>query len=117
MSGLPPPEGIDLTTLDRIAEVLRLRNHADPDDGRTEVIFDLTLIRNMLAHDAEMTCLVAEGGTELAFTDRLLTLLSRLSDLEMTSLGTAGARRIRARATAGRVASILARHEDGNRES
>ena len=34
MSELNPQEMVDIITLDRIAEVLQLRNTADPDDAR-----------------------------------------------------------------------------------
>ena len=54
MSELNPQEMVDIITLDRIAEVLQLRNTADPDDARAEVIDDLHRVRNMLVHSSNM---------------------------------------------------------------
>ena len=102
-----PQEIIDIITLDRITEVLQLRNAADPDDARSDVIGDLHRIRNML-ENVEVTYL--QGEAARAVVTRTLRLLAELGDLEKTSLGTANARRIRSHATAGRVADILARH-------
>ena len=114
MSELNPQEMVDIITLDRIAEVLQLRNTADPDDARAEVIGDLHQVRNMLVHGPNMP--QVNGPTARDVIDRALRLLTDLAELEMTSLGTANVRRIRSRATAGRVADILTRHaEEGDR--
>jgi repressor LexA len=110
MSELNPQEMVDIITLDRIAEVLQLRNTADPDDARAEVIDDLHRVRNMLVHSPNMP--QVGGPTARDVIDRALRLLTDLGELEMTSLGTAKVRRIRSRATAGRVADILTRHAE-----
>lgn len=104
-----PREIIDIATLERIEEVLRLRDAADPDPLRTTMIHDLRTIRNMLAHNMARPDESAEEAA--ALEARLTALLRDLSTLEMTSLGTAEARRVRSAATASRVANILARHE------
>jgi RNA polymerase sigma-70 factor (sigma-E family) len=101
-----PREAIDSVTLDRITEVLQLRNDADPDDARSDVLSALYQIRNMLMHGAPVLCV--EGEAEQAVISRVMSLMT---ELEKTSLGTANAQRVRSRATAARVADILARHE------
>ena len=111
MNDLNLRESIDIITLDRITEVLQLRNTADPDDARTEVIGDLHRIRNMLVHNADVTHL--DGEAARAVMTQMLRLLADLLDLEKTSLGTPNARRIRSHATAERVADIMGRHQDG----
>ena len=104
MNELDPRGILDIATLERIGEELRLRDAADPDPRRTEVIDDLRAIRNMLAH--------GQGTVKDAAQEaRLAGLLQELGGLELTSLGTTGARLIRAGATAGRVAGILDRHD------
>jgi repressor LexA len=110
VSELNPQEMVDIITLDRIAEVLQLRNTADPDDARAGVIDDLHRVRNMLVHSPNMP--QVGGPTAQDVIDRALRLLTDLGELEMTSLGTANVRRIRSRATAGRVADILTRHAE-----
>ena len=115
MSESNPQEMVDIITLDRIAEVLQLRNTADPDEARAEVIGDLHRVRNMLVHGPNM--LQVNGPTARDVIDRALRLLTDLGELEMTSLGTANARRIRSRATAGRVADILDPPRGGRRPS
>lgn len=112
MNDLNPREIVDIITLDRITEVLQLRNTADPDDARTEVIGDLHRIRNMLVHNADVTYLNGEAAR--AVVTQTLRLLAELGDLEKTSLGTPNAQRIRSHATAERVADILGRHQEGN---
>jgi hypothetical protein len=101
---------VDIIILDRIAEVLQLRNTADPDDARAGVIGDLYRVRNMLVHGPGMP--QVKGPTARDVIDRAVRLLTELAELEMTSLGTANVRRVRSRATAGRVADILTRHAE-----
>jgi hypothetical protein len=116
VNDLNPQEIIDIITLDRITEVLQLRNTADPDDARTEVIGDLHRIRNMLVHSPDMTHqrdAILNGEAARAVITQMLHLLAEILDLEKTSLGTPSARRIRSHATAERVADIMGRHQDG----
>jgi RNA polymerase sigma factor (sigma-70 family) len=101
MSRPPAREIIDITTLDRIVEVLQLRNTANPDEARAAALADLYRIRNMIVH-----------GDGMATDDYAPAMLTALVTLEMTSLGTANARRVRARATAAQVARILDRSEE-----
>jgi len=104
-----PQEIIDIPALDRITEVLQIRDADSPDDARAAVISDLWQVRNMLVHGGDVKrVLVTEGSTDA----RVARLLSELAQLEMTSLGTTSARDVRARATADRVAEILLRHEN-----
>jgi hypothetical protein len=108
-----PREILDIATLKRIEEVLRLRDVADADPRRTAVIRDLRIIRNMLVHDLARP----DKGTEedAALEARLTRLLRDLSALEMTSLGTPEARQVRSRATASRVADVLTRQEQNRK--
>jgi hypothetical protein len=64
----------------------------------------------MLVHGPNMP--QVNGPTARDVIDRARRLLSDLAELEMTSLGTANVRRIRPRATAGRVADILTHHAE-----
>jgi hypothetical protein len=99
--------GPEKITVDRITEALRLREAADPDEARAEVLEDLRSIRNKLAHSTD----APESGEESAH-GRAAQLSADLAALEQTSLGTANARRVRARATASRVADVLTRHAE-----
>jgi rubrerythrin len=147
---------IDTNVLIRIVKILQLRNEADPDDARADVIRGLYRIQSMLVHSAGAVYLDADtaraaitatahldaetaraataatahlgpdavraaimatahldAGTDRAATIQTLRLAAELGNLEKTSLGTTNARRVRSRATARRVADILARHEEG----
>jgi hypothetical protein len=64
----------------------------------------------MLVHGPGMTGV--DGPAARDVIDRAQRLLADLRELEMTSLGTENARRVRSRATAGRVADILTRHAE-----
>lgn len=99
-------EIIDPVTLDRIVEVLQLRNAADPDEDRAAALEQLRKIRNMITHGYS---LLAYDETEYPAA---LAMYAALIALEATSLGTATARRVRAQATAARVARILERSEE-----
>ncbi len=103
-----PREVLDIATLERIEEELRLRDATAPDTRRAEVINDLRVIRNMLVHGVRP----GQGmAGDVALEVQLAVLLRELRAMELTSLGTAEARRVRAVATAGHVAGILDRHD------
>jgi hypothetical protein len=108
-----PREILDIATLERIEEVLRLRDAAGPDPRRTAVIHDLRIIRNMLVHNMARPDTSTEE--DAALEARLDRLLRDLSALEMTSLGTPEARQVRSGATASRVADVLTRQEQNRR--
>ena len=109
MSELNTEEIINIVILDRITEVLQLRETDDPDSTRAEVIFDLHRIRNMLAHNMG----AADADAARDVVARTMRLLTELRDLELTSLGAANARHIRSHAAADRVADVLTRHVEG----
>ena len=105
----PHEEAIDLVTLDRITEVLRIRDAASPQAERGAAILELRQIRNMLTHDAGPGS--DDAQTDLRPGTKPPELLASLAALERTSLGSMSARRIRSRSTASRLARVLARHE------
>ena len=110
MAEMRPEETLDIVTVDRIAEVLQIRDADRPDAQRAEVLADLHVIRNMLAHysyDADHSAAAQE------MTARCAELLGKLAALEKTSLGAPGAQRMRNRARADRVAHVLDLHESG----
>jgi uncharacterized protein (TIGR02391 family) len=103
-SGHLPDTGIDGAILNRMADTLIIlqARSASPDRGKT--IAALEAIRDQ--YPAGTRVLIVEGESE----ERMVR--EWLAALERTSLGTPDARQARARATAGRVAGILARHQD-----
>jgi DNA-binding transcriptional MerR regulator/transcriptional regulator with XRE-family HTH domain len=103
-----PREILDIATLERIGEELRLRDAADPDPRRAEVINDLRAIQDMLARRVRPD---QDTTGDAALEAQLGVLLRELRAMELTSLGTTEARRVRAGATAGHVAGILDRHD------
>ena len=111
MSELNTEEIINIVILDRITEVLHLRETDDPDNTRAEVISDLHRIRNMLAHNMGAADVDADAARDVVA--RTMRLLTELRDLELTSLGAANARQIRSHAAADRVADVLTRHVEG----
>jgi predicted transcriptional regulator len=111
MTEMRPEETLDILTVDRIAEVLQIRDADRPDVRRAEVLADLHVIRNMLAHYPDDGAGHSAAAQEM--TVRAAVLLQQLADLEKTSLGTPGAQRMRTRARADRVAHVLDLHESG----
>lgn len=95
---------ITIGAVDRLAEVMRIRNADEPDEWRSRTIGDLWMIRSMLVH-----CGYPETS-DGKISERVLYLFDQLGMLERTSLGTAAARGHRAKASAETVAEIMARH-------
>jgi hypothetical protein len=97
---------VNMGAIDRLTEVLTLRNADQPEPGREVAISDLQVVRKLL-----MRCAlpITDDGDAAA---RVLFLLDQLGMLERTSLGTAPARQKRASATASHIADILIRHHE-----
>ena len=89
---------IDVATMERIAETLRLLEDAHPDERRFAVLATMSLFRDAGWAPGELPAEAAD-------------LWRRLVALEATSLGTPEARQVRSQADARRVAEVIARHQ------
>jgi transcriptional regulator with XRE-family HTH domain len=109
MSILSTPGEIDAAALARIEDVLRLREAAALDPRRTEMIRSIRAIRAIISgNPPEGTAM----PTDAAITEQLAAVMRDIASLELTSLGTPGARRARSAATPREVADILDRQDD-----
>jgi hypothetical protein len=97
---------VSLAAIDRLTEVLEMRNAAAPDPARERAIGDLQTLRRVLA---DCSYPVDDDGEDSV---RVLYILEQLGMLERTSLGTACARKYRTSAASARVADILLRHHE-----
>ena len=97
---------ISITVIDRLMEVLRLRNVHDPQLDRELALGDLEAVRKLMVE-----CSYPDSGDSIESV-RVLLLLEQLGMMETSSLGTLPARNTRASATAANIADILARHEE-----
>jgi hypothetical protein len=95
----------DVILLAQLAEVMELRESAAPNPERANAIRELQHIRNLVAHGEPLDI----GGAQNAMT----SVLGHLLQLERSSLGTAGARRLRRRTSPQTIHEILNRAETG----
>ncbi len=102
MNDSPPDACIDAMILNRMTDTLVIlqAKHASKDRARV-----LAALRALCEARSDAPLVIVEGETEAAAVEKYL------ADLERTSLGTTGARVVRAGATARRVAEILIRNE------
>jgi hypothetical protein len=94
----------DVVLLSQLAEVLELRENAIPDAQRAEAIRELKHIRNLVIHGVDP---IDPDEARSAMT----RVLAHLLQLEQSSLGTPGARRLRRRTSAQTIHEILNRAE------
>ncbi|MGH3512502.1 MAG: hypothetical protein ACRDQV_14165 [Pseudonocardiaceae bacterium] len=94
----------DVVLLSQLAEVMELRENATPDPQRAEAIRELKHIRNLVVHGIDP---IDPDQARSAMTK----VLAHLLQLEQSSLGTPGARRLRRRTSAQTVHEILNRAE------
>lgn len=97
---------VSIAVIDRLIEVLQLRNVYDPQPDRKLAIGDLEAVRKLI-----VDCAYPDSG-DSDESVRVLLLLEQLGMMETSSLGTVPARNQRASATAANIADILARHEE-----
>lgn len=95
----------DVVLLAQLAEVMELRESTAPDPERARAIKELQHVRNLV---------VAHGHEPLDIDivqNAMTSVLSHLLQLERSSLGTAGARRLRRRTSPQTIHEILNRAE------